>query len=425
MPEVRVNEGTLLGKELDECILFAGVPYAKPPVGELRFREPVDPETWEGIYDATHFKGCAPQSRPVPGDFYYKEFYSSDDAYDTMSEDCLYLNIWAPKNSKDAPVAMWIHGGALNHGHSYEMEFDGAEYAKRGVILVTINYRLGALGFAGHPWLKAECGHTGNYGILDQIQALKWIHRNIEAFGGDPNRITVFGQSAGCMSAQTLISSPLTKGLISGAILQSAGGYKTGLVSDSDEDYIMRLGQELVHRCDVEDLDELRSIPWERILEAQYEIEENCMKRGGGLAFNVGIDNYVLPYGYDESIEKNVIADIPYLIGSTSADIFMTAEMIAAGDAGPLNAAAHAFADERKKVSDKPVYTYLFKHKPLGDDAGPFHSSELWYVFGTLDRSWRPKNDSDYALKEKMLKDWTDFIKTGKIDSETYDIIYE
>jgi len=425
MPEVKVSEGILQGKELEECLLFAGVPFAKPPVGQLRFKGPVDPECWEGVYDATEFKGCAPQTRPMPGDFYYKEFYSSDKAYDSMSEDCLYLNIWAPKNAENAPVAMWIHGGALNHGHSHEMEFDGVEYAKRGVILVTVNYRLGALGFAGHPWLKAESGHTGNYGILDQIQALKWIHKNIKAFGGNPDKITVFGQSAGCMSAQTLISSPLTKGLISGAILQSAGGYKTGLVSDVSEDYVMRTGQELVHRCDVESLEELRTVPWEKILEVQNEIEEAAYKRGAGLTFEIGIDDYVLNYGYDESIEKNVIADIPYLIGSASADIFMTEEMIAAGDPGPLNAAAHAFAKERKKVSDKPVYTYFFNHKPLGDDAGAFHSSELWYMFGTLDRSWRPKNESDYSLRDRMLKDWTDFIKNGKIDSETMDIIYE
>ena len=200
---VTTRKGKIKGCAENGCLVFKGIPYAKPPVGELRWRAPQETESWEGTYEAVRFSDKAVQGDQNVG-FYGKEFYA-DPAYDVgISEDCLYLNIWAPEEAvgEDAkaglPVAFWIHGGAFMSGYGSEQEFDGAAYAKRGVILVTINYRLNIYGFLAHPWLSKESdkGVSGNYGILDQIAALKWVFENIEAFGGEPGNITIFGQSS-------------------------------------------------------------------------------------------------------------------------------------------------------------------------------------------------------------------------------------
>ena len=216
--ETKTKYGQVHGVQKDGYTVFRGVPYAKPPVGEKRFCPPEEPACWEGVYKADHFGCVCPQTEHEPDSFYGKEFYLDPEFGMKQSEDCLYLNIWTPANTVDEklPVAFWIHGGAFMHGFSHESEFDGAAYCERGVILVAINYRLGAFGFLAHPWLSEEsgAGRSGNYAILDQIAALKWVKENIAAFGGDPENITVFGQSAGCMSVQTLVSSPLTENWI-------------------------------------------------------------------------------------------------------------------------------------------------------------------------------------------------------------------
>lgn len=232
-PVLTVEGGQVIGVQTPAkgIIAYKGIPFAAPPVGDLRWKEPQPVEPWEGVRVADTY-GAAPWQVTMDTEsFYNREWRASGTV--PYSEDCLYLNIWTPaagKPGKKLPVAMWIHGGGFREGFAHEPEFDGGEdWASRGVILVTAAYRLGIMGFFSHPLLSAEStnGVSGNYGLFDQIAALKWIQNNIEQFGGDPNNITIFGQSAGAMSVQSLCASPLSKNLISRAIIQSGGGLNT------------------------------------------------------------------------------------------------------------------------------------------------------------------------------------------------------
>ena len=406
---ITVEQGTLEGELKGSFMIFRGVPYAKPPVGDLRFKAPQQPDRWSGVKDATAFKAQCPQPDMTEG-FYGKEFYT-DPKYPLpeQSEDCLYLNIWAPSNKKPegCPVAFWIHGGAFDHGFSSEMEFDGASYAMRDTILVTINYRVGVFGFMALEDLRREdmTKSVGNYGILDQIQALRWVRKNIEQFGGDPDRITVFGQSAGAMSAQALISSPLTRGMIHSAILQSGGGYGNDLMKDVRPEDAYQTGRKIMDILGIRYVRELRNLPAQKLVDILPELYSQT----GGLAFSPVIDGYVLNEGFAQSIENDHIHDIPYMIGCTADDI--TIEKGTDGRKSSLFTGCTAFADQRNQNSDQPVYVYYFARKLPGDDAGAFHSSELWFMFGTLDRCWRPMTRHDFTLSRQMLDMWTDFMK--------------
>ena len=210
LSQVMTKYGALEGVSLDSgCSLYRGVPYAAPPVGELRFRPPQPPVPWDGVRKCDQWGAACPQEPSNhPKSPYSVEFYSGQDYPPRMDEDCLFLNIWTPAKSADdrLPVMLWLHGGGVQNGYSHEMEFDGEALAKRGVILITANYRLNIFGFFAHPLLTAESGHhaCGNYGIMDQIQALRWIKENIGAFGGDPDNITLFGQSGVGRSTQAI-----------------------------------------------------------------------------------------------------------------------------------------------------------------------------------------------------------------------------
>ena len=219
-PVLEIEGGKIQGVEstVDGVYIYKGIPFAAPPVGDLRWKEPQPVIPWEGVKVADTFGPGSVQVNHDSSNPWTSEFYWEDPEF---SEDCLYLNVWTPapgKPGKKLPVAMWIHGGAYTGGWGYEPEFDGKVWAERGVVLVTINYRLGVFGFLVHPFLTAESPHhvSGNYGLLDQIAALKWVHANIAAFGGDPDNITILGQSAGAGSVKALVSSPLTGDLITG-----------------------------------------------------------------------------------------------------------------------------------------------------------------------------------------------------------------
>lgn len=417
---VQTRFGQYRGRQEEGCSVFKGIPYAKPPVGALRFKAPEEPESFEGVRNALHFGNRAMQFGSQEGDFYYKEFFLDPAFVPPMSEDALYLNVWTPAERTDEalPVAFWIHGGAFLGGFGSEMEFDGAEYGKRGVILVTINYRLGAFGFLAHEELSAENpdGVSGNYGILDQIAALRWVHENIAAFGGDPNRITVFGQSAGCMSAQTLISSPLTRGRIAGAILQSASGYKGGFNRDVPMRNAYAVSKRLMQIAGAKDIAALREISADKLLEATGRLmRENTERDDMDLPFLPVIDGAVLPYGYNDTVDRKQHHDIPYMIGCARNDMQMDAKDPRDGE---LYKGCVAWSLKNEELGRSPCHVYLFAHSPLGDDAGAFHSSELWYMFGTLSRSWRPKTQEDYALSERMLDYWTGFMKNGVPSAE-------
>ena len=400
---VQTRYGLLEGTDCGSFSVFKGIPYACPPVGALRFRAPQPPVPWEGVRKADHFSAQCPQLSITDG-LYGKEFYT-DPAYPLppMSEDCLYLNIWVPADIKEpAPVAFWIHGGGFDHGFGSEMEFDGKAYAERGVILVTINYRVGVFGFFACPELteEDEAHACGNQGILDQIAALHWVKDNIAAFGGDPERITVFGQSAGAMSVQTLITSPLSRELMCGAIMQSGGGLRNGLVNDILPETAYGYGKRIMELCGAENLKEMRALPagtFTGILPDLY--------REGLRPFRPVQDGYVLCENYVTAAAEGHTAVVPYMTGITADDIGVRDK----AEDSELYKGCVRFAETVKT----PVFMYFFNHSLPGDQSGAFHSSELWYTFGTLDRCWRPMDAGDYALSNLMLDCWTSFMKTG------------
>lgn len=408
---IETKYGKLEGRDHGWYETYFGVPYAQPPVGDLRWRAPVPPQPWEGVRPAKEFSGKAWQAEgsSPPWD---KDFYDDPHYEYPSTEDCLYLNIWAPKGGKDLPVAFWIHGGAFMGGNGMEKEFDGVEYARRGVLLVTVNYRLGVFGFLAHPWLTEEAGVSGNYGSLDQIAALNWVYENIAAFGGDPKNITVFGQSAGAMSTQTLISSPLTEDKIARAILQSGGSYGAGLHRDiplaDQEEY----GALFAESVGARDLADLRSRPAEEIFRALGAFLPQIMGRAGGLIYAPTLDGKLLTAGYYETMDRGEIKRIPYLLGCTKDDIRLAPDAPAGRDSD-LYKGCLAFSHKLEDLGWDPAYVYYFDRDLPGDDQGAWHSSELWYTFGTLGRCWRPWAPEDYALSARMLDYWTNFMKTG------------
>lgn len=413
--KTKISQGEIQGVVKDCCTVFRGVPYAQPPVGNLRFQAPKPPLPWNGTYPADHFPNICWQDESETDGFYAKEFYSAEEFRTTPSEDCLYLNIWTPAQTSDErlPVALWIHGGAFTHGNGHESEFDGEAYCRRGVILVTINYRLGVFGYLAHPWLSAEnpLHISGNYGCLDQIAALKWVHENISAFGGDPGNITIFGQSAGAMSTQTLVSSPLTSDWISKAIFQSAGGYRTGFNQDITLAQAEKTGEDFVSFAGISSLEELRR----RDARELCRLASAYMKSHPEqlLTFVPNIDGHLLTDGYDSCIEQGSVKDIPYMLGSTLNDIAVDTTPSAEGPRSRLYYGCISWSHMLEELGRLPSYVYDFQRQLPGDDAGAFHSSELWYMFGTLSRCWRPMTNADYRLSERMLDCWTNFMKYG------------
>lgn len=356
-PVLSIDGGRLQGvKEGDDVLVYKGVPFAAPPVGELRGQPLQGVQPWEGILVADKFRAAAVQA-PFPKDdpLYYREFYAEGDP--EYSEDCMYVNVWTPASAAGntlakLPVAVWIHGGALNHGYSYEKEMDGAEWARRGVILVTIPYRLGEAGF----------GPDGQLGFQDQVAALRWVQRNIEAFGGDPSNVTVFGQSAGAISVKYLFANPDAKPLFAKAIIQSGGG--------------------------VNDMSAFPVLP-----------------KGTN-----GEDGYFV-----RAVERGCFDSKPIMIGYTAQD---------PGFLGKESTVE--FCELVAPRTKEAVYTYEFARNLPGEapgemDFGAFHTAELWYTFGTLGRSWRPFTESDYELSRRMLDCWTSFARSGNPGWKAYD----
>lgn len=419
---IETKKGKISGVDKGNYTIYMGVPYAKPPVKELRFKAPEPLDSWDGVFEANRFNDACMQELSINDPLYGPEFYSDKEWIRAQSEDCLYLNIWVPNNAKDKklPVAFWIHGGAFLSGYATEKEFDGEAYCKKGVILVSVEYRCNIFGFLAHPLLTKESpDHTsGNYGILDQIAALRWVYDNIECFGGDPDNITVFGQSAGAMSVQTLISSPLTDGMIAKAIMQSGGGYKGGLSTDMLLSKQEQYGEIFMEVAGISTLEELRAMDADKILSLLGPFMGRVFPIAKGLFLAPVIDQHLLTDGYDSLIEKGQIKDIPYLLGSTKNDITVTDDMLKNGTFSPVYTGCISMSKKLEELGRKPAYVYYFAHDLPGDDAGAFHSSELWYMFGTLDRCWRPFTKADHDLSDKMIDYWTNFMKTGNPNSE-------
>ena len=411
-PVLSITGGKVQGVETASAgvLVYKGIPFAAPPVGDLRWKAPQAVIPWMGVLQADKFGPAAIQAdkdrvTPVPDGVidYVKEFTPDGDPL--RSEDCLYLNIWTPAAGKvDAglPVAIWIHGGAFSHGFGYEMEFDGEAYAKRGVILVTINYRLGLYGFLAHPSLSKENERSisGNYGLLDQIAALDWVRENIRQFGGDPDNITIFGQSAGAMSVRCLSASPLTQGKIKHAIIQSGGGLDGIDPVETVANY-EKIGVAIFGNKTAE---ELRALSREEI----QQLYDEWAKKQTGYTFIAPIlDNYVLDKNFAQKAKAGELPNLSYMLGWTKDDMGLFK------DSQPY----YDFSLELANHGQNPAYIYHFARRLPGDNCGAFHSAELWFVFGTLPRCWRPFVTADYDLSERILDYWTHFMKTGDPNS--------
>lgn len=430
MESATIASGTLRGRVLDGCTAFLNIPYAAPPVGELRWRAPQPPQPWQGVRDATDFGTRCWQAAPMPPlsappdpaavadrtEIDYRQEFHSNPAFPDRpeSEDSLVVNVWTPAQTgtEKLPVAVWVHGGAFCNGSGQEIHFTGEAYAKRGVILVTLNYRLGLLGFFCHPDLLAEAGTCGNYGLLDQLAALRWVNENIAAFGGDPDNVTLFGQSAGAISTMLHCCSPLDTGLFRRVILQSGGGHASGFqehtVGSTAADAALAGADWAKRQLGISTVAELRALPPETLRAAvlREQAEQRARQSKPGLGFlpylAPVVDGNFVPDFPHHRIEAGQIQPVASMIGSNSEDL-MAADMVE----GSKNWAAKC------TQLGLPCYAYYFSHQPQGDKTGAFHSCELWYTFGVLDRSWRPKTPEDYRLSDEMLDRWTAFMKHG------------
>ena len=388
--------------------VFRGIPFAAAPVGILRWREPRAPLSWKGIRECHHFAPAAMQmADSAASGIVASEFYLPDMK---KSEDCLYLNIWTPAESmeENLPVAVYIHGGGFAKGFSYNNAYDGEGFSKRGIILVTITYRTNIFGFLTHPQLTAEQGGTsGNYGLKDQVAALEWVKRNIKNFGGDPDNVTVFGQSAGAASISYLLTAPAAQGLFHRAIMQSGGGMKPpvnewGRCLQSGE----KLGIKFFEYMGWKNLDEARKADAQTILEGfgQYIkiplLQDEPDGVGGFMRFAPVIDGTFLEESPMDMCRKGAYPELDYMLGSTS------------GEWRALTCLNLAWGENAIRWKRKPAYIYYFDRVPPGA-AKAHHSSEHHYIFQTLMRSNRGYTGDDFDLSNELADRWAAFIKTG------------
>jgi len=378
---------------------YKGIRYATAG----RWEYPVQVTHWDGMYDATRYGACSWQPRSFYNEaenlkkiFYYHEFRKGEH-YD-YSEDCLFLNVFTPDTATEGdklPVIIYIHGGGFTGGCGHEKHFDGPAWPAQGVIGVTINYRLGPMGFVCLPELKAEAGFTGNYGLYDQLTAIQWVHDNIASFGGDPDNVTIMGQSAGAMSVQQHCLSPLSEGLFHKAVMSSGGGVSR-MLSSSPAEKNYAFWQKCMEYAGCKTLAEFRVVSPEKLFEAWNLTRKELHNPGcfpcidGRLVIGSGAD--LLAQGKQH--------DIPYMAGSTSEDMMP-----------PI---LQSMARKWCAAQRKPSYTWYFNRQLPGDDNGAWHSSDLWYWFGTLPNGWRPFTEKDYAVSGQMVNFLCNFARSGE-----------
>ena len=429
---------------------FKGIPYAAPPVGDGRWRAPGPVVPWDGVRAADRFGASCVQAQPGSRLPWTEEFMTQG----PVSEDCLFLNVWTAAASTDRlPVMVYIYGGGFNEGSSSVAVYDGAPLAARGIVVVTLNYRTGPLGFLVHPALSAESAHkvSGNYGLLDQIAALQWVQRNIAAFGGDPAAVTVFGQSAGAISVADLMRSPLAGGLFARAIAQSGPGLlgrgvlNRGMTLPQREDAGVAFGA----ARGATTAEALRALP------ATDFIAPALAARGAVPPNGPVRDGHVIPLEPPTGSRGPALPEVPVMVGFTADDIGV------AGFGPALDISAAAYGADARKVygadadaylalypaktdADAPamrkaagrdrarvtmdawastqrstsprVYTYYFDRVlpwPAHPEFGAFHTSEVPYIFGTLSRLVRPWEPVDRSVSDAMGAYWTTFAKRG------------
>ena len=381
-------------------VAYKGIRYATAG----RWEYPVQVTSWEGIYDATEYGNCSYQPRAFYNEedvpekaFYYNEFRKGT-SY-TYDEDCLFLNVFVPETIAEGqklPVLVYIHGGGFTGGCGHEKHFDGPVWPEKGVIGVTLNYRLGPMGFVCLPELAQEAGHTGNYGLYDQLTAICWVRDNIAAFGGDADNITVMGQSAGAMSVQQHCLSPLSEGLFHKAIMSSGGGVSK-LMAPARAESKYAFWQAVMEKAGCSNLAEFRAVEPEVLFAAW----QSCRKevKGGAMAVSPCMDDRLIVGAGTDILAAGKHRNIPYMAGSTSEDVMP-----------PM---IYAMGRNWCRAQEQKSYTWFFDRKLPGDDNGAWHSSDLWYWFGTQDNCWRPMEEKDRALSRQMVDYLTNFCKYG------------
>ncbi len=412
--------------------VYKGIPFAAPPVGDLRWKAPKAAPAWTGVKQADAY-GTSCLQAPYPENSPYASENSAK-----VGEDCLYLNVWtAAKSAKEKrPVMVWIHGGALTRGSGSTPNYDGDQLAEKGVVVVTINYRLGVFGFFAHPELTKESDRnaSGNYGFMDQIAALEWVKKNIANFGGDPNRVTIFGESAGSWSVNVLTASPLAKGLFQRAIGESGAEFaRVGSLAEAEQS-----GLRFAKNAGADSLAALRAKP-----------AADLMKIAGGGSSPV-VDGYVLPKDVRTIYAEGKQNDVPLLIGSNAdegtafsagtvkaegfrnsaksrygelADAYLKIYPASTDDEAKKSSAAsmrdqifgwemRTWARMQNNTGKSKVYLYYFSKVPPGEfgaKLGAYHASEIAYVFGTL----KGATPVDKKLSDEMSSYWVNFATTG------------
>ena len=439
---IKTENGLVSGYKNGEISIFQGIPFAQPPLGELRWKAPQPVKNWTGVLKCEKFSASPMQNKPVPFMMWTEEFITPPE---NLSEDCLYLNIWTPAKSAKEKLAVfvWIYGGGFSSGSAACAVYDGEEMSKKGIIFVSINYRVGVLGFLAHPELSSESENkvSGNYGLLDQIAALRWIQKNIEAFGGDPQKVTIAGQSAGSMSVCALVASPLAKGLFRGAIAQSGGILSSFMnLSFSDAE---KSGTAFMEKMKTSNIEELRKKTAEELIAA-----------GGN--FRPVNDGYVIPVDVFAAFKGGQFNDVTMMAGWVMGDGSLmgnqtmtpeqykqqaitkygdkaeeylklfpgkTDEEVAASlkESGLMQFAAmpaHLWAG----FSKSKAYIYQFSHVPVDKpdfpNYGAFHTSEVPFALHTLHMWKRPWRDVDFAVEKTMDAYWVNFVKNGNPNGE-------
>lgn len=462
--KVKVKNGVLkglVGKD-PRITVFRGVPYAKPPVGDLRWKAPQPAEDWKGVKKCYEYPDMA-MMRVHPGlddDFYTKELHPTAAEY-KMSEDCLYLNIFSPAVSEDEklPVFFYIHGGGLQDGYSYEVEFDPERVARRGVIVVMAGYRLGLFGFLAHPQITKETPDgevVSNFGLQDQSMAIHWVYENIKAFGGDPKRIVICGQSAGARSVQAQICTTMNGGIVKGAIIQSGvsmmfGDEDNPIADIPSLEEAEKYGVDFLHAIGIDSLKEAKKTDAHELMRRLAEVFKKTR-----YVFGMCVDGKFVRESAPSAYYNNRMADIPILIsvcqGETQsgfikgslnyADYLRKAEKYGDGKAEFLNLARASNDEEADALTagdsfnnflsgsrgfcelcssmGKKVYYGIFDHDIPGDEAGSFHGSDLWFMFDSLGNSWRPFEGKHYDLARQVTSYWINFVKCGNPNGTDY-----
>jgi para-nitrobenzyl esterase len=422
--------------------VFKGIPFAAPPVGDLRWKVPQPVKNWTGVLKCTTFSASPIQNKPQPFYCWTEEFIAQPEP---LSEDCLYLNVWTvtKATTEKRPVLVWIYGGGLSSGSANCAIYDGEEMAKKGIVFVSINYRVGVLGFMAHPELSKESGHnaSGNYGFYDQVAALKWVQKNIAAFGGDPNNVTIAGQSAGSFSVNALIASSVAKGLFHKAIAQSGGILSNTMgqnLATSEKQ-----GEVFMQKANTTSIAELRK-------KSAEELQTLSNNQAVG-RFGLTNDGYFLPENLNEHFKKGLQNQVPIMTGWVTGDgtflgnTKMTAQeykkeaQAKYGDkADSFLAIFSANTDNEVKIvkdkitllgfaglpahllaafSTKNAYVYQFAHVPVDKpdfpNYGAFHTSEVPFSLHTLHKWNRPWRQSDRTVENVMSSYWVNFMKTG------------